>query len=532
MSILPTRDGKRLYRTYTSDVGDGWDALVIGSGMGGMSCAAALARFGRRVLILEQHYVPGGYTQMFARKGFHWDVGVHALGEMASGDLPARMLAWLTDDSVRMIPLGDPYDRFFYPDGFEIDFPDSKKAFRAVLDERFPEQTDRIAAYFHCVGKVARSANFYFALKSLPRWMDVAGSRLLRCFVRDWWGTTTEQVLDEVGIEGRLRSVLCAQWGYFGSVPKEASFALQALVHCHFGNGAYFPKGGSKSLAQGLLAPVIDAGGDVRTKASVDQVLIEGGRAVGVRMADGCEIRARTVISAAGARNTVDHLLPEPERSAPWTERVRAIGDSPSYLCLNLGFEGDIAAAGACPANFWLMSNWDLDQTSWDAGDPDSIPHILYISFPSLKDPDHDPGPDQRHSGECVTFIPWELVRRWEQTDIRTRETGYEDLKRDITERLLACLRERLPRIMEHLVYHELSTPLTAQHFVHASRGAIYGLEASPERFTCRDLRARTPIPRFLMTGVDTASVGVISAMASGMLTASVLEKRVYLKMV
>ncbi|MDP6539757.1 MAG: FAD-dependent oxidoreductase, partial [Planctomycetota bacterium] len=93
-------------------------------------------------------------------------------------------------------------------------------------------------------------------------------------------------------------------------------------------------------------------------------------------------------------------------------------------------------------------------------------------------------------------------------------------------------LRARLPHLMDLLVHCELSTPLTAQHFVQASRGAIYGLEATPARFTCRDLRPRTPIPRLLMTGVDAASIGVISAMASGMLTASVLEKRVYLKMV
>ncbi|MDP6538118.1 MAG: NAD(P)/FAD-dependent oxidoreductase [Planctomycetota bacterium] len=532
MTVLPTRHGARLYRPYAADVGGGWDALVIGSGMGGMSCAAALARFGRRVCLLEQHYVPGGYTHMFARKGFHWDVGVHALGEMSEGELPRRILDWLTDGSVSMVSLGDPYDRFLYPDGFEIDFPATKQGFRAVLDERFPDQAENIAAYFRCVGRVARSAHYYYFLKSLPRWMDAVGSRVVRCFHRDWWKTTVEEVFDEVGIEGRLRNVLSAQWGYFGSVPRDASFAMQALVHCHFGNGAYFPQGGSKSLAEGLLAPVIDAGGEVRTKASVENILVEGGRAVGVRMADGSEVRAPWVISAAGARNTVDRLLPAPERDAPWAERVRSIGDSPSYLCLNLGFEGDIAAAGATPANLWLMSNWDIDQSDWDVGDPTSIPHILYVSFPSLKDPDHDPGPRRRHTGECVTFIPWEAVRRWEETDIRTRAEGYEALKRDITERLLACLRERLPDLMDLLVHHELSTPLTAQYFVQASRGAIYGMEATPARFTCRDLRARTPIPRLLMTGVDSASIGVISAMASGMLTASVLEKRVYLKMV
>ena len=79
-----------------------WDAIVIGSGIGGMACAAALAKFGRKVLVLEQHYVPGGFTHTFSRKGYTWDVGVHCLGQMTEREIPGRLIRWLSDGKVEM----------------------------------------------------------------------------------------------------------------------------------------------------------------------------------------------------------------------------------------------------------------------------------------------------------------------------------------------------------------------------------------------------------------------------------------------
>ena len=531
MAVLPTHAGARAFRPYPAVGGGPWDAIVIGSGMGGMSCAAALARYGRRVLVLEQHYVPGGYTHMFSRKGFHWDVGVHAIGEMGERDLPARMLRWLTGGGVEMVSLGNPYDRFRLPGDFEIGFPDSKAAFVAELEARFPDEVPRIRRYVKAVGKAAGYAMAFFAFKSFPEALERWGNRLVHLVHRDWWATTTAEVLDELGIHGRLRTALTVQWGYIGSIPSESSFAVHALTHTHFWNGGYYPRGGSKVLAERLLGAVLEAGGEVVSRASVAEVLVERGRAAGVRMADGRELRAPAVISAAGAKTTVNALVPAEYRESEWAAAIRAVPDSPSYIGLNLGFEGDVRAAGASPANLWLYSSWDNEQTVWDPSDPGARPHILYISFPSLKGPDHVEGERRRHTGECITFVPWDLFARWEDTDLRTRPEAYRELKEDIEERLLAELREALPELMSMLVHAELSTPLTAQHFARASRGAIYGLAATPARFRCAALRTRTPIRGFYMTGVDVASLGVVGAMTSGMLTAAALEKRVYLKL-
>ncbi len=122
---MSSANAARPYSTH-SPAGP-WDYVVIGSGMGGMTTAALLAKAGRRVLVLEQHYVPGGFTHTFKRKRWQWDVGVHAIGEVDRRAMVGRILAALTDERLDWASLGDVYDEFYYPD-FRIDFPDSRRA--------------------------------------------------------------------------------------------------------------------------------------------------------------------------------------------------------------------------------------------------------------------------------------------------------------------------------------------------------------------------------------------------------------------
>ena len=413
MSVVPKYKGKKVYEIYPQVRDTDWDCIIIGSGMGGMSCGAALAKMGNRVLMLEQHYIPGGFTHSFARKGWHWDAGVHAIGEMSEGDIPRAFLDWLTDGKVEMVSLGNPYDRFLFHDGLVVEFADSRDAYIANMKGLFPEQSEGIDRYFETVEKAAKASMAFFGLKTMPASVDRIGSRIVSAVSRDWWSVTTAEILDECGIEGKLRTALTVHWGYYGSIPKESSFAVHALTHTHFWNGAYYPRGGSLVFAEQMLGQIVDAGGQVVCRASVDEVIVEDGAAVGVRMDDGAVINAPTVISAAGAKTTVWNLMPESVASSEWAMTIKGLKDSPSYICLNLGFEGDIREAGASSANLWLFENYDEEQKVWDISDPESEPHILYISFPSLKDPDYDPGKKVKHTGECVTFLDWDLFEKW-----------------------------------------------------------------------------------------------------------------------
>jgi all-trans-retinol 13,14-reductase len=247
-------------------------------------------------------------------------------------------------------------------------------------------------------------------------------------------------------------------------------------------------------------------------------------------MADGTEYFAKNVISAAGARNTVEKLIPSDMRETEWAKGISGIPSSPPHLWLYLGIEGDIRAAGGTPANQWFMETWDMEVRDWDVRDPNSLAPILYMSFPTLKDPKHDPGPTQRHTAEVVTFVPWKAFECWSDTRRGKRNQEYMDFKKGIQDRMVAQLRKYAPKILDITKFIELSTPLSTVHFTQATHGGIYGLEATPHRFTSPHLKTRTPVKNLFLAGGDVATLGVTGAMVGGVLAAASIEPRVFLK--
>ena len=501
-----------------------WDAIVIGSGMGGMTAAAILATWGKRVLVLEQHYTPGGFTHTFRRKQWTWDVGVHAVGEVTERSLPGRLLAHLTDGRLQWASLGEVYERFHFPDGVEIEFPDNPTAFRACLLEQFPGEAEAIDRYLDLCREVGRTMRGYYLSRIAPPGLRTIGRHLMAKPAEAWLGQRTADVIAELTENPRLRTVFAAQWGYYGSVPSRSSFAMQAMVVRHFWHGAYYPVGGSGRIAVELLRTVADAGGWTRIATSVDEILLEGGRAVGVRLADGEEIRAPLVISAAGVQSTVRHLLPD-SATQGWGEAATSLRPASAHVCLYIGFEGDIRQAGASGANEWFWETWDTESDVW-AIDADPLPpaDVLYCSFPSLKDPEHDPGPNQLHTGEVVTFVPWEAFERFRDTRWMKRGEAYEALKETLRAALLEQFLQRMPGLRPMVRHAELSTPVTTEHFVRPMAGSIYGIEPTPERFACDALRPRSPVPGLFFAGSEVSAVGVIGATMGGLLAAAAYD--------
>ena len=145
---------------------------------------------------------------------------------------------------------------------------------------------------------------------------------------------------------------------------------------------------------------------------------------------------------------------------------------------------------------------------------------VLYCSFPSLKDPTHDPGPEQRHTGEVVTFVPWECFAAWQDTKWRKRGEDYEAFKARIAEQMLEQFLQKIPALRPMVAYSELSTPLSTDTFCRPVAGSIYGLEPTPERFANPNLRPRSPVPNLYFSGSEIATVGVIGAMMGGVMAA------------
>ena len=151
---------------------------------------------------------------------------------------------------------------------------------------------------------------------------------------------------------------------------------------------------------------------------------------------------------------------------------------------------------------------------------------MVYISFPSAKDPDFA----NRHPGkatvEVVSIAPYERFRQWEDTRWMKRGEDYEDVKRELSQRLIDVLEREVPRVAGKIAYHELSTPLSTRHFGAYREGEIYGLEHTPQRFRQRALRPRTKLKGFFLTGQDVCTAGVAGALFGGVLAASAILGR------
>ena len=515
-------------KPWSKDLPTGpWDYIVIGSGMGGMTAAAMLSKLGRRVLVLEQHYVPGGFTHTFNRPGYTWDVGVHAVGEVTHHTATGRLLTSLTDGRLEWASLGPVYDEFYYPGEFRIDFPDNPKQFRDNLVEAFPNESNAIDGYLNLAREVASGMRGYYLARTVAKRFAKPIDFMLARRTQHQLTQRTSEVVERLTSNRRLQTVLTSQWGYYGSPPRRSSFAIQALVTKHFLHGGYYPIGGSQQIALGLLETVRRTGGYTTIRADVDQIIIEGDRAAGVRLKSGETIRASRVISAAGIVSTAQRLLPPEVTTSSWVRAVADLPPAPAHVCLYLGFKGNIRDAGASGANKWFYEVWESDAEGWEVSlGTDELPDapILYCSFPSLKDPTHAPGEEQRHTGEIVTFVPWSEFEAYRSKRWKKRGEDYDAFKKRMTAKLLAQFFRHMPDLEPMLDYAELSTPVSTEHFCRPVHGSIYGIEPTPSRFQNPHLRPRAPIRDLFFAGSEVATVGVMGAMVGGVLAVTSAE--------
>ncbi len=515
------------YRQH--DIVGNYDAIVIGSGIGGLTVAALLARHGgKRVLVLERHYTAGGFTHTFHRPGYDWDVGVHYIGQVTDRGSPVlQVFDEVTGHQLQWADMGEIYDKIVIGDD-SYELVKGKQRFQERMLEYFPSEREAIERYLERVIKTVQKGGLFFAEKSIPQPLSrIIGGAMRWSLLREA-RKTTRQVLSELTGNARLMGVLTGQYGDYGLPPGQSSFFIHALIAGHYLEGAAYPVGGSSRIAATITAVIESAAGAVFTNAEVGSILIEGERAVGVRLADGNEIRAPLVISDAGATNTYLRLLPVDSRSRLGLDRlVERHRPSAAHVSLYIGLRTTARELGLEKTNLWIYPHHDHDRNLERFFKDQQAPlPVAYISFPSAKDPDFEKRHPGRSTIEVVTLVPYAWFQQWESEAWKKRSKDYEELKTELTERLLEPLHAHCPQVRGKIDYAELSTPLSTRHFAGHPRGEIYGLAATPEHFCERWLRPQTPVKRLYLTGADVCTLGVVGAMFGGLLSASAILGR------
>lgn len=500
-----------------------YDAIVIGSGIGGLTTAALLARLrGKRVAVLEAHFKLGGFTHTFQRKGFHWDVGVHYIGGMHEGSPLRGVFDLVTGGTMKWQQMPHVLEVFHYP-GLTVRVPSDPREYAAELASHFPDEADAITAYLADIRAVSRwygqEAYSWSAPVPLRLVIGLAGRRQRRMGTQ-----TTAAYLAERFRDPRLRAVVTSQWGDYGLPPAQSAFAMHALVAAHYLKGGFYPVGSSKTIAEGAVAVIEAAGGTCLVNHRVEEVLIERGRAVGVRVSvkkgrtpQTVELRAPLVISDAGAHVTAHQLL-RPGAAPRLQSAVAQTTPSIASVVLYLGLKASPETLGFQGENHWYFRGFDHDtMREQSQGVLQGHPPGGYLSFPSLKDP-----AATRHTAEIITFADYADFERWAGQRWMRRGADYDELKSRIAEGLLDLVEEHHPGFRELVELQELSTPLTTADLTGHPGGQIYGLPATPERLRRRLLPARTEAPGLLLTGADVCSPGVAGALMGGVFAAGV----------
>jgi all-trans-retinol 13,14-reductase len=156
---------------------------------------------------------------------------------------------------------------------------------------------------------------------------------------------------------------------------------------------------------------------------------------------------------------------------------------------------------------------------------------MMFVSFPSLKDPAHDPGPSQRHTADCMVLAHWSTVAEFAEGRAADRPAEWAAFKRDVEAKMLAFFEARYPALTPLIVQRVLGTPLATVSFTGHEHGGFYGVEATPHRMLSDALSARTPVEGLFLAGQDTLTPGIAGALMSGMLCAAAIDPRVFEKL-
>lgn len=460
-----------------------YDSIVIGGGIGGLVCANLLAEGGMKVLLIEKHYMLGGFCSTFRRKGFVFDAATHfypLLGNPAT--LTGKLLCDLNVPTqwIRM----DPVDKFHFPDAPSFAVPANFPEYLLSLKKRFPHEAEHIDAYFADL----RTAYMYGLLYYFRGVYNDIAARLEHL--------TITQKLDWHFTDPKLKMLLVADTPHWGSLPNHTSYLFDAMLRLSYFLGNYYPKGSSQQFADDLGRGIQARGGKVLKCAAVEKIVVAGAKASGVRVRtvshrapEVFDFEAPVIVSNADALHTYRDLLGE-ECCGSWLiDQMQSTAVSYPCFLMHIGLRGmDPARLAEAEGYYW--SSYDYS---------DAIRSVFKIFIPTHFDPGIAPP-------GCQILIVQKLVpvRFDEIVDWRAHKAAVEN-------RIMERLRTILPRIDDHIVVRLGASAMTSYRFTGNYQGAMLGWEMSPEHLGARRLPHYTPVENVYLAGHWTQPGGGIT---------------------
>ncbi|XP_060177132.1 prolycopene isomerase, chloroplastic [Lycium barbarum] len=458
---------KRVESYGSSDVegneSDSYDAIVIGSGIGGLVAATQLAVKGAKVLVLEKYVIPGGSSGFYQKDGYTFDVGSSVMfGFSDKGNLNLITQA-LAAVGCKLEVIPDPTTVHFHlPNDLSVRIHREYDDFIEELVSKFPHEKEGINKFYSECWKIFNSLNS-LELKSLEEPIYLFGQffkKPLECLTLAYYlpqnaGDIARKYIRDPG----LLSFIDAECFIVSTVNALQTPMINAsMVLCdrHFG-GINYPVGGVGKIAKSLAKGLVDQGSQILYRANVTSIILDNGKAVGVKLSDGRKFYAKTIVSNATRWDTFGKLLKAENLPKEEENFQKAYVKAPSFLSIHMGVKADVLPPDTDCHHFILEDNWTNLEKPYGS---------IFLSIPTVLDSSLAPeGQHILHIFTTSSIEDWEGLSR----------KDYEAKKELVTERIISRLEKTLfPGLKSSIVFKEVGTPKTHRRYLARDSGT-YG---------------------------------------------------------
>ncbi len=452
-----------------------YDVVVIGAGIAGLIGACLMASRGMKVLVCERHTMVGGYCSTFRRRGFTFDAASHFYPLLGNAETITGNLLQELGISTGWVKM-DPVDHFHLPDGATFRVPSDFRAYRDLLDARFPHERANLSAFFEAARR-AYMAGLLLYFRETP-------SRL----AQEWAGLSLRDMLDRHFSDPRLKLVLAADGPHWGAPPSRTSFLFDSMLRLSYFLGNYYPVGGSQAFADALAARFEGLGGHLAMKTEATGIEVADGRVTGVTLTTGrdrwqrsYEVKAPLVVAAGDLRDCVDRLIGREHFQADYLARLDGL--APSYACylMHLGLH-DIDRARLEQIQGYHWAGWDPERMGQD-----SLKFKLFV--PTQFEPRMAPPGGEVLIVQKVLAFDYDAVTDWSAHKAAVDAFVWREL------------RQLAPELEAATVTWSSASALTSARYTGNYQGAMLGWEMSPNQLGADRPNQQAPIEGLWLTG-------------------------------